>query len=121
MIRQCFETHTGIQFHAGSFKEVGLDVNTLYPVVLQRPPVVDGANPTDTNHTAEPTDSTLVPTSQSIFKSEEDEELQDALSPIYDALKRHKAWWILEVIPLQFSKQNRTDAKWKNYWAYVIV
>ena len=121
MIRQCFETNTGIQFHGGSFKRVGLDVNTLYPVVLSRPPALDGSKPTGTSHAAEPTDSTLVPTSHPTFKSEEDEELKDALSPIFDALKLHKAWWILEVLPLQYSEQDRITTKWRPYWAYVIT
>jgi hypothetical protein len=121
MIRQCFHTNTGIQFHRGSFEAVGLDVNTLYPIVSRRPPAFDGAKPTGTSHAAEPTDSTLVPASQSTFKSEEDEELKDALSPIYDELKLNKAWWILEVLPLQYSVQNRRDASWRTYWAYVIA
>jgi hypothetical protein len=120
MIRQCFHTNTGIQFHAGSFEEVGLDVNTLHPLVLRRPPAID-AKPTCTSHVAEPTDSTLVPASQSTFKSEEVEEHKDALSPVYDRLKLNKAWWILEIIPLQYSVQNRRDASWRTYWAYVIV
>ncbi|KAH9957552.1 hypothetical protein BGW80DRAFT_194412 [Lactifluus volemus] len=111
MIRQCFDTNTGIQFHAGSFKEVGLDIDTLCPVVLHRP------KPTGTSHAAEPTDSTLVPASRSIFKLEEDEELKDALSPIYDTLKLTKTWWILEILPLQYSEQDRCDASWRTYWA----
>jgi hypothetical protein len=115
MIRQCFDTNTGIQFHAGSFKEVGLDIDTLCPIVLHRP------KPTGTSHAAEPTDSTLVPASRSMFKLEEDEELKDALSPIYDTLKLTKTWWILEILPLQYSEQDRCDASWRTYWAYVIV
>jgi hypothetical protein len=132
MIRQCFLANTGIQFHRDSFKDIGLDVNKLYPVVVARPPALkasasDGAEATASGHAAEPTDGTLTdevqasPTAASTFKSEEEEELTDALSPIYDELKISKSWWILEVLPLRYSRQNRRDASWKEYWAYVIT
>ena len=39
------------------------------------------------------------------FISEEDEELGDALSPIYDQLSLAWFWWILELIPFRFREQ----------------
>ncbi|KAL5518743.1 hypothetical protein ACEPAH_426 [Sanghuangporus vaninii] len=42
---------------------------------------------------------------ESDFKSEEDEELADALSPIYDQLQLAWFWWILELIPFRFREQ----------------
>ena len=55
------------------------------------------------------------------FKSEEHEELLDALSPINDELEKRKAWWILEVIPLRHLEQDRKDFSWKPYWQYVFL
>ncbi|KAI0253200.1 hypothetical protein BJV78DRAFT_1123425 [Lactifluus subvellereus] len=95
MIRQCFLKNTGIQFYRDSFKDIGLDVNSIFPVVVvPRPPATKAsashvADIKPTTHAAEPTD----------------EELADAQSEIYDQLKRSKAWWILEILPLRFSKQ----------------
>jgi len=48
--------------------------------------------------------------------SEEEEELQDALSPKYDQLKIQKAWWALELIPLSLRYQ-RGDNEWVSYFA----
>jgi hypothetical protein len=78
-------------------------------------------------HAAEPTDQTLVdqaqasPTAASSFRSEEAEELADALSPIYDQLKLSKPWWILEVLPTRHREQNRRNYKWEHSWKYVFV
>ncbi|VDB83023.1 unnamed protein product [Peniophora sp. CBMAI 1063] len=33
--------------------------------------------------------------------SEEEEEIRDALCPMFDTLKLSKIWWILEVLPLR--------------------
>ena len=130
MIRQCFLVDTGIQFYLESFKDVGLDPSTLFPVVTLRPPALkpSGSTIADVNasaHAAEPTDVTLTdeahapPTAVSAFKSEEDEELIDALYPIYDQLKLAKAWWILEILPLPYYLQNPKDWSWKPHWRYV--
>ncbi|KAK0457570.1 uncharacterized protein EV420DRAFT_1271376 [Desarmillaria tabescens] len=43
--------------------------------------------------------------------TEEEEELRNALSPIYDQLKRSKFWWILELLPIEFIQQMVND-KW---------
>ncbi|KAJ7057794.1 hypothetical protein C8F01DRAFT_1151097 [Mycena amicta] len=40
---------------------------------------------------------------------EEEEDLKDALSPIYDQLKLSPVWWILEVLPFSFRTQNLDD------------
>jgi hypothetical protein len=106
MIRECFRANTGIQFYRESFKEVGLDPDTFLdprpPTLAPTPARV--AEVEAAAHAAEPTDQTLVdqaqasPTAASSFRSEEAEELADALSPIYDQLKLSKPWWILELI-----------------------
>ncbi|KAF8481731.1 hypothetical protein DFH94DRAFT_732636 [Russula ochroleuca] len=127
MIRQCFDVKTGIQFHYDSFIDIGLDPNTVYPIVTKRPaaliPSADTvAEAKVSAHTVEPSDATLTneaeasPITASTFKSEEDEELVDALCPIYDQLKLAKAWWILELLPLRHHAQNRENLSWNPYW-----
>ncbi|KAI0003870.1 hypothetical protein BJV74DRAFT_490807 [Russula compacta] len=129
MIRQCFLTNTGIQFRREAFKDIGIDPDTIFPSVIPRPPALKASAyvpPDETGasaHVAEPTEATLTdevptsPTAASTFKSEEDEELVDALSPIHDELELSKAWWILEVLPMRHRHQNREDGSWHNYWS----
>jgi hypothetical protein len=132
MIRECFIVKTGIQFHLESFKDIGLDPTTLFPIVVtDRPPALEPsasaiaevkASLKVSAHVAEPSDATLTdetddpPTAASTFKSEENEELLDALCPIYDQLKLAKAWWILEILPLRHHVQNRHNTHWEHYW-----
>ena len=47
--------------------------------------------------------------------TEEEEELKDALSPAYDQLTIKKAWWALEILPLQLRYQ-RGDNQWVTYF-----
>jgi len=130
MIRECFLANTGIQFHREAFTEIGLDPSTLYPFVVPRPaPLVATASVVSklrkSAHAAEATDGTLAdevqasPTAAGSFKTEESEELADAVCPLFDQLKLSKTWWILEVIPLRLRAQNRHDAGWVPYWRYV--
>jgi hypothetical protein len=131
MIRECFHAKTGIQFHRESFKSVGLDPATLYPFVTPRsePPKPTPSTIAELRasaHKAEATEATLTdeaqasPFAASTFQSEEDEELADSISPIYDQLKLSKSWWILEVLPLRHRVQDREDLSWKYYWSYVF-
>lgn len=101
MIRQCFLANTGIRFHAELLRGVGLDPAALYPAVQDRPaalhyapaaPVPDGAAGTPL--------------------TEEEEDLADALSPVYDQLALAKGWWALEVIPMRHRMQ-RADGRWE--------
>lgn len=46
------------------------------------------------------------------FVSEEEEDLFDALSPIYDQLKLSKPWWILELLPIK-QKMQRENGTWR--------
>jgi hypothetical protein len=130
MIRECFLVNTGIQFYYDSFKDIGLDPNTLFPFVTPRPAALKPSAATlaeirASAHSAEPTDAITdeaqaAPIAASTFKTEEDEELVDALCPIYDQLKLAKAWWILEILPLRHRAQNRKGFCWKPYWQYVL-
>ncbi|KAI0299806.1 hypothetical protein BC826DRAFT_993448 [Russula brevipes] len=131
MIRQCFLTKSGIQFHREAFKDIGIDPNTLFPFVITRPKALkatacSAAEAETPSHTAEATDATLTgsvqgsPTAASTFKTEEDEELADALTRIYDELKLSKFWWLLEILPMRHRVQSRENALWNSEWRYVI-
>ncbi|CAL1708268.1 unnamed protein product [Somion occarium] len=108
MIRQCFLTNTGIRFHSSLLKKVGLDSASLYPIVQPRPPALY-FTPT---HNRTPTDATLVGTEDSDkHLTEEEEDLKDALSPVYDQLLLKPFWWILELLPLS-QRYQRKDNTW---------
>jgi len=127
MIRQCFLTNTGIQFYRESSKDIGLDFNTLYPFVTPRPAALQAVESVVSRlkapaHNAEPTNVTLTdevqasPWAASTFKSEENEELVDALCPIFDELKLSKAWWILEIIPMKYRTRTGSNKLGKSSW-----
>lgn len=128
MIRECFYANTGIQFHRESFKSIGLDPATLYPFVTPRseplkPLPSTVAELRASAHKSEASEATLTdeaqasPLAASTFQSEEDEELADAISPIYDQLKLAPAWWILEILPMRHRVQDLRDLLWKRYWS----
>ncbi|KAF7436007.1 hypothetical protein PC9H_002833 [Pleurotus ostreatus] len=112
MIRQCFLVDTGIMFHRASFKKIGMDPDSLYPYVKQRPPMITHPSaslppsPTTVNSGHYP--APLIGGED--FISEEDEDLADAMSPINDMLKNLKAWWLLEVVPLKRRWQQDDDS-----------
>jgi len=131
MIRECFDAHTGIQFHQESFKGIGIDPATLYPIVTPRSKPLKPFSSTVAElrasaHKAEATEATLTdeaqasPIAASTFESESEEDLADAISPIYDRLKLSPIWWILEILPLRHHVQDRKDLLWKPYWSYVF-
>jgi len=131
MVRQCFLADTGIQFYHRTFKHIGLDPATLFPFVTPRPAALEPsascvAEAKASTYCPEESDITrndevqASPIAACTFKSEEHEDLLDALSPIYDQLELSKAWWILEFIPLHHHVQDRKEYSWKHYWKYVL-
>lgn len=111
MIRQCFLTNTGIRFHSSALKKIGIDPASLYPIVQTRP-ALSSFKPT---HKRGVTDATLVDADINEISdrtiTEEDEDVKDALSPIYDQLAIKPAWWALEVLPLT-QRYQRDDDTW---------
>ncbi|KAJ3741442.1 hypothetical protein DFH05DRAFT_1506115 [Lentinula detonsa] len=100
MIRECFRTNTGILFHSEGLRSLGLNPDSLWPEVKPRPdplPVTSAhirripRNPPPSEETPE----------ASIFKTEEELDLEDALSPIYDQLSLAPGWWALEFWPVK--------------------
>ncbi|KAG6847987.1 hypothetical protein H0H93_004362 [Arthromyces matolae] len=111
MVRQCFLLKTGILFHKDMFKVIGMDPDSVWPIVKPRPPPVTALS---TPHTAEVKYLPEIGSSRAIvdvsdFVSEEEEDLADALSPINDMLDIAKPWWLLEYIPQKIKYQGDDD------------
>ncbi|KAK0202279.1 hypothetical protein DFS33DRAFT_1066708 [Desarmillaria ectypa] len=140
MIRECFKTKTGIMFDSQHLRQLGLDPTTLYPFVTPRPPPlpVESAMirtgpprlplmqrlmtafrrrtlPSGMPGTEDEAHADALLEEYRPIGTEEEEELRDALSPIYDQLKRSRSWWILEVIPMEFRHQ-KGDDKWVSWF-----
>lgn len=124
MIRECFKTDTGIMFTSEGLRSIGIDPASLYPIVQKRPPPL----PTNGSHIQHIPSSTspkpdslphygnvdsLIP----IEKSEEEHELLDALSPIYDQLSLAWGWWILELFPVK-QRYQKSDNTWTTYFGF---
>jgi len=112
MIRQCFLANTGIMFHKDTLPKVGLDPDTIFPhVLLPRPPMIFQDRNIHTIPVPKPVvheddRKAVVYTDGGCFVSEAEEDLADALSPMYDQLKQAKYWWILEMIPQKIRYQS---------------
>jgi hypothetical protein len=133
MIRECFKANTGIMFNSAGLFNIGLDPSTLYPYVAPRPPPLPvgshrvqspPANPIPIRSTAHlvkkkkshPEVKALLEQARTPFLgTEEEEELNDIMSPKYDQLKIKKPWWVLEILPLRLRYQ-RGDSQWVTYF-----
>ena len=113
MVRQCFLAHTGIRFHSELLKSIGLDPAKLHPDVhVERPPAL--APPADPALLADSAKlaAWLAPTGEPL--TEEQEDLVDALCPIYDQLVLAPGWWALEMFPFQHRVQNAAG-EWETH------
>jgi hypothetical protein len=133
MIRECYKANTGIKFHEHSFSRIGIDPFTLSGVAvanrpvpldiephrIQRPPPIsicksiraffeNGDDDTEEGK----------PAGEPRFKSEEEEELHDAVSPKYDQLRRKRGWWIVEILPLPQVKRGPRGTWVDHYWPH---
>ena len=116
MIRECFKTDSGIMFISDTLPAVGIDPASLYPSVAPRPPALSGVG---LKIQSIPSSNAAVAVDASaevddliiIDRSEEEHELLDALSPIYDQLDLKWHWWILEYIPFKQRWQAK-DGSW---------
>ena len=90
MIRECFRMDTGIRFHGELLRRIGLDPAALHPVVQPRPPALK-PEPVHRDSVAQPV----------AHSTEEDHEVRDALSPLFDQLVLAPYWWFLETLPME--------------------
>ena len=125
MIRQCFIANTGIMFHKDTLPKVGLDPSTLFPQVLPRPPVILQDPNVHTIPVPKPLvisddRKAVVYSDGGCFVNEAEEDLADALSPIYDQLKLAKYWWILEMIPQKIKYQSGRNDLMVTEMKYVL-
>lgn len=104
-------------FLSDGLRGAGLDPASLYPYVQKRPaPLpVAGATiqripsskiPKTPKHYAEVDD--LV----TLVKTEEEHELYDAMSPVYDQLDLAWFWWFLELLPVK-QRYQKSDNTWE--------
>ncbi|KAL0959550.1 hypothetical protein HGRIS_011264 [Hohenbuehelia grisea] len=94
MIRQCFKTYSGIMFESSGLKDLGLDPKTLWPKAVKRP----APAPNTLGLRIRTDDKKAVETSA--LMTEEEHDLHDVLSPIYDQLSIKPLMWSpLELFP----------------------
>ncbi|KAJ6466639.1 hypothetical protein DFH09DRAFT_1267126 [Mycena vulgaris] len=97
MIRECFATNTGIRFEAVKLRTAGLDPATLYPEVLKR----NDASATTGMLIRAPVDpDQVIQKHDEAWKSFEndEEELGDCLSPLYDQFELKWYWKAVELV-----------------------
>ncbi|KAL1716855.1 hypothetical protein EV715DRAFT_254601 [Schizophyllum commune] len=107
MIRQCFLLQTDILFHRDLLPKVGLDPETLWPVV--RPKDEVKVKPMETSSSSS---SSASARDKAAFLGEEEEDRRDALSPVYDQLSLKPHWWFLELIPAKVRYKLADNATW---------
>ncbi|KAL1699410.1 hypothetical protein EV121DRAFT_265145 [Schizophyllum commune] len=107
MIRQCFLLQTDILFHRDLLPKVGLDPESLWPVV--RPKDEVKVKPMETSSSSS---STASAKDEASFLGEEEEDRRDALSPVYDQLSLKPHWWFLELIPAKVRYKLADNATW---------
>ncbi|KAK7034621.1 hypothetical protein VNI00_012262 [Paramarasmius palmivorus] len=137
MIRECFNTNSGIMFYKKGLEELGIKISTLYPLPEPRLTATK-IDPQNSDHCVRmrPREPSMFSrmTSRMFSKkgytqiqnrsdsgrdttlTEEHYELKDAMSPAYDQLDISWFWWILEYLPLL---QVTDGASWRNYfWSF---
>ncbi|KAJ7062233.1 hypothetical protein C8F01DRAFT_1368863 [Mycena amicta] len=132
MIRECFKTNSGIMFESAGLRSIGIDPDSLYPVVKPRPPALligdarirpmppsvkpanTMATDDDNSSAANLNDSDPGPVLVASEQTEEEHDLVDALAPMYDQLGLAKFWWVLELWPLR-QRYQRGDNTWTSY------
>ncbi|TFK63859.1 hypothetical protein BDN72DRAFT_847213 [Pluteus cervinus] len=117
MVRECFKTHSGIMFHTEGLKNIGLDPEDLYPIVKPRPPPLSTNLSNISTHVIPEMDSDIESADiralvqDPKLKTEEGQDLLDALCPSYDQLSLTRSWWALEYVPMTFHYQKK-DNSW---------
>ncbi|KAJ6585687.1 hypothetical protein B0H19DRAFT_1110489 [Mycena capillaripes] len=131
MVRECFKANSGIMFDTEGLRSIGLDPESLYPIVKPRPPAlaigtarIRSIPPAKSSASVQTANNMPVAQPSNFadksrppdLMTEEELDLYDALSPIYDRLSLSKSWWLLEFMPLK-QRFQRGD----NTWASRVV
>ena len=120
MVRECFKTETGIIFDAHMLnQEIGLDINSVLKAPMRLSPCsssvfseIRSESPTNLTLWCRPLswikgkksrDNAAKVPKPLRYKAEDEEELNDAVSPIYDQLNMHWYWKAMEYIPCELS------------------
>lgn len=119
MLRECFRCNTGIQFHRDLFKYVGMDPDHLYPFVRDRPPpIMSVSYPPIHGHEVDQDVEAFGERGDYGTLTEEEEDLRDALCPMYDQLQLAWGWWLLEYLPMKV-RSNKPDRWMLDTYTYV--
>lgn len=113
MIRECFKANTGIMFMSNGLRRAGIDPVSLFPHVLTRPPPLPVTNNFIQRIPQSPPKE-IADDLTELHMSEEEHELRDAMSPIYDQLDLKKFWWILEFFPIK-QRYQQSNNEWITY------
>jgi hypothetical protein len=113
-------------FHKDTFFKIGLDPGTIFPDVLQKPTMILQNPKIHAIPVPEPVVVTVDDDRKAVvysdapsFVNEAEEDLADALSPMYDELERAKYWWLLEMIPQKIQYQSSENDKTVRKLTYV--
>jgi hypothetical protein len=111
-------------FHKDTFFKIGLDPDTIFPKILTRSPMILQDPKIHTIPVPKPMvvcddRKAVVYTDGGSFVNEAEEDLADALSPMYDQLKQAKYWWLLEIIPQKIQYQSSVTDKMVRKFMYV--
>lgn len=125
-------------FDTQGLRDIGLNPSTLHPSVAKRPHAIPPGNVHIREIPQKPPSwidrcisrlvnwksSSQLPNATTVDENmaddtpmgtEEEEDLKDALSPVYDELKLLPVWWIPEFLPIKVRCQ-REDDSWNSYF-----
>lgn len=122
MVRECFKTHTGILFKTEQLRGIGMDPMSLWPEVSQRPAALTAENARiqalpkklyTPKHVRNVENRPVAP-----HLTEEELELRDALSPVFDQLSISRSWWLLELLPvkMRYQRGDGLASEWVEKW-----
>ncbi|KAF9644019.1 hypothetical protein BDM02DRAFT_3122619 [Thelephora ganbajun] len=147
MIRECFKVNTGIIFDTHMLKhEVGLDIDSILEAPQPLPSATlhlarhkpEGSFLRDIQVATTPALGSPVrriwdmlsravfsqdtrPLEEFASKGESQEELHDALSPIYDQLKEHTGWKVVDWIPWIVGREGAELDGSGDFWIHRLV
>jgi len=119
MVKQVIRSQCGILFDHAALRRADIDIGnvvlpglrqpTVEDLLKKRPPTSESSpaasGPENGDHANGSGVAELWPTDQ------------DVLTDSHDELKSHKAWWMLEMLPMKYAWQE-ANGKWKAKWGF---